>query len=81
MNCTAVADMFNARGIPTGPYCRCKIWDGAMVRRFYGNTLLKGMPSRNVKHSVKFHEIGRRKSIKESQGAGLLSLPASGVLQ
>ena len=68
LNCTAVADMLNARGIPTGKYCRRKSWDGAMVRRFYGNPLLKGMPARGVRHSVKLHETGRRKSVKNPKG-------------
>ena len=68
LNCSAVADMFNARGIATGPYCRRDTWNGAMVRRFFGNPLLKGMPSRNTMHSVKFHEIGRRTSVKNPDG-------------
>ena len=65
LNCSAVGDMFNASGIATGPYCTRATWNGAMVRRFYGNPLLKGMPSRNTMHSVKFHEIGRRTSVKK----------------
>lgn len=68
VNCTAVADMFNARGIAVAPYCPKKIWDGAMVRRFYGNPLLKGMPYRNRKHSIKFHEQGVRKSMTNPKG-------------
>jgi hypothetical protein len=75
LNCTAVADMFNARGIQTGPYCRSKVWDGAMVRRFYGNTLLKGEAARNNKHTVKFHESGKRKSVKNPKGPVFYSCP------
>lgn len=68
LNCTAVADMFNARGISPGPYCRNKVWSGAMVRRFYGGTLLKGQAMRCRKHTVKFHETGKRKSVNNPKG-------------
>lgn len=68
LNCTAVADMFNARGVAVGPYCRKKAWDGTMVRRFYGNPLLKGVAIRNRKHSAEFHESGRRKSVTNPKG-------------
>ena len=44
LNCSAVADWLNAEGIPLGPYCRNNKWDGAMVRRFFKNSLLKGQP-------------------------------------
>jgi hypothetical protein len=75
LNCSAVADMFNRRGIPPGPYCRRKSWDGAMVRRFYGNPLLKGMAARCSKHSKKFHEVGRRRSVKNPKGPVYYACP------
>lgn len=67
-NFTAVADMLNARGVAVGPYCRRKTWDGAMVRRFYGNPLLKGQAVRKRRHSVKVHESGVRKSVLNPKG-------------
>jgi site-specific DNA recombinase len=75
LNCTAIADMFNARQIEVGPYCRRKEWDGAMVRRFYSNPLLKGQPYRNRKHSVKFHESGVRRSVINPKGPVYFSCP------
>ncbi len=61
-NCSAVADWFNSRGFSVGRMCRRRTWDGPMVRRFYGNTLLKGLPQRGAKRTVKHHETGRRVS-------------------
>lgn len=75
LNCTAVADIFNARGIPTGPYCTRETWDGAMIRRFYANSLLKGMARRNVMHTVKIYETGQRKSVKNPNGPVYYSVP------
>jgi hypothetical protein len=74
-NCTAVADWFNAAKVPVGPYCRRKTWDGQMVRRFYGNPLLKGAPERGNRHTVKKHELGRRKSEKNPAGPISWSCP------
>ena len=45
-NYSAVADWFNTEKIPPGPYCRRPTWNGAMVRRFYANPLLKGLAER-----------------------------------
>src|SRR5262249_20346171 len=67
-NCTAVADWLNARGVPTGKYCRKATWDGAMVRRVTRNAILKGLPGRGFKHTVKHHELGRRVSVKNPEG-------------
>jgi hypothetical protein len=39
-----------------------------MVRRFYSNPLLKGLPGRGFKHSVKHHESGRRRSVPNPNG-------------
>jgi len=65
---TSVADYFNKHGVPTGPYCRNKVWDGAMVRRLYLNPILKGQPQRGVRHSDKHHQTGRRISVKNPDG-------------
>ncbi|WLD15142.1 recombinase family protein [Planctellipticum variicoloris] len=61
-NWTAVADYFNKHGVSTGPYCRNKRWDGAMVRRLFHNPLLKGRPQRGARCSDKNYECGRRMS-------------------
>ena len=67
-NVTAVAEWFNAIGVPVGPYCRNDKWDGKMVRRFYRNPLLKGAPERGNRYTVKKHELGRRVSVKNPDG-------------
>lgn len=67
LNCSAVADMFNAQGIPVGPYARNDKWDGNMVRRFYRNPLLMGQARRGMMHSVKHFESGRRRSVKSKK--------------
>lgn len=67
-NCSAVADWLNAQQVPTGKYCRRKTWDGKMVRRVTGNSLLKGMPGRGFRHTDKRHETGRRVSIPNPKG-------------
>src|ERR1035438_411369 len=48
LNCSAVADWLNGEGVPVGPYCRKKQWDGKMVRQFFDKTVLKGMPGRGL---------------------------------
>ena len=68
LNCSAVADCFNRQGVPVGKYCRRKEWYGAMVRRFFRNPILKGMPCRGTRHTVKHHEKGRRVSEKNPKG-------------
>ena len=74
-NASAVADFFNASGMPVGPYCRRKKWDGAMVLRFYKNPLLSGRPGRGFKHTIKHHESGRRISVRRPGGPTLLNFP------
>jgi site-specific DNA recombinase len=74
-NCSAVADGWNAEGIPVGPYSRNEKWDGKMVRRFYRNTLLKGRPERGNRCTVKNHEKGRRVSVKNPNGPCSWSCP------
>lgn len=75
LNYSAVADMLNARGVPTGKYCRNKVWDRNLVKRFYANPILKGSPSRGAKHSIKIYETGQRKSVKNPGGPVFYSRP------
>ena len=75
-NCAAVADWLNEQGVSPGPYCRRQTWDGKMVRRVTANTLLKGMPGRGFKHTVKHHESGRRISVKNPKGPQFREYPA-----
>jgi len=75
LNCSFVADWFNAQHVPTGPFCRSHKWDGHMVRRFYKNSLLKGQARRGDKHTVKHHETGRRVSVNNPDGAEIYSVP------
>ncbi len=74
-NCSTVADFFNAEGFPVGKYCRRKTWYGAMVRRFYRNSLLKGKPGRGFRHTVKHHESGRRISVPNPDGPTFVEFP------
>ena len=39
-----------------------------MVRRYYRNPLLKGMPCRGKRHTIKHHEKGRRVSVPNPKG-------------
>lgn len=68
LNCSATADWFNQQGVPVGPYCDRKEWYGAMLRRYYGNPILKGMPCRGKRRTVKRHEMGGRISEKNPDG-------------
>jgi hypothetical protein len=68
LNCSVVADYFNQNGYSTGPYCRRKLWNGPMVRRYYKNRLLSGHPGRGFRHTIKHHETGRRVSVKNPNG-------------
>jgi len=68
LNGNVVADYFNAHNVPTGPYCKADRWTGTLVMQFYRNELLKGMPFRCKKHTVKNNETGRRDSTKNPQG-------------
>jgi site-specific DNA recombinase len=74
-NCTAVADWLNDEKVPTGKYCRTKKWTGAVVRRISANPLLKGLPGRGFKHTIKHHEIGRRISVKKPEGPRFRECP------
>ena len=46
-----------------------------MVRRVTAQPLLKGMPGRGFKHTVKHHETGRRVAVKNPDGPTYLDLP------
>jgi len=75
LNCSAVADWFNSLGVPVGKYCRRKDWTGAMVRRSYSNTILKGQPARGRKRTIKQHETGRRISVPNPLGPTYVEFP------
>lgn len=81
LNCSAVAAWFNANQVATGPYCDNSVWDGAMIRRFYGNPLLKGMPQRGATHTVKKHEKGRRIAEKNPEGPVYYECPHLAYLE
>src|SRR5262245_33709254 len=76
LNCSAVADWLNQLGVAPGTYCRRQSWNGAMVRRLTRNPLLKGMPGRGFRHTVKHHETGRRVSVKNPKGPQFRDYPA-----
>ncbi len=68
-----MADWFNQQGVPVGKYCgrknrKLKKWTGAMVRRYFGNPLLKGQPGRGFRHTIKHHGTGRRISVPNPKG-------------
>ncbi|MFM7113915.1 MAG: recombinase family protein [Planctomycetota bacterium] len=72
----AVADWLNQNNVPVGPYARSRTkWDGTTVRRLTMNPLLKGMPGRGFKKSIKHHETGRRVSVKNPDGPVLIDCP------
>ncbi|MCE9556545.1 MAG: recombinase family protein [Planctomycetes bacterium] len=74
-NCSRIAVWLNAREVPLGPYTRCGKWSGQMVRRLTRNPLLKGMPGRGYKHTVKHHETGRRMPVKNPTGPTFRECP------
>lgn len=76
LNCSMVADWLNEREFPTGPCRRSrKQWYGKMVREYFKNPILKGLPWRGRHHTVKRHETGRRKSVKNPKGPNFFSAP------
>jgi hypothetical protein len=71
---SVVADFFNKRGFSTGIGRRGKTkWDGTMALAYYRNPLLKGMPARGTKHTVR-RSAWPSKSTSTWQGR-LSSLP------
>jgi len=74
-NCSAVADWLNSLRVATGKYARRTKWDGKMVRRVTGNTLLKGMPGRGFTSTVKHHETGRRVAVKSPNEPAFRACP------
>jgi hypothetical protein len=74
-NCSAVADWLNRERVPVGKYARRQTWDGKMVRRITANPLLKGMPQRGRRHTVKHHETGRRVAVTNPQGPQFWNAP------
>lgn len=81
LNCSAIADFFNEIGFAVGPYCKNQSWNGAMVRRYFKNPILKGMPERGNMHTVKHHESGKRKSIKNPDGPVSIDVPNLKILE
>ena len=75
LDCSIVADFFNERHFPVGRLARRKEWNGQMVRRFFQNPLLKGMPQRGKRHTVKHHGTGRRISVKNPKGPVYYAAP------
>lgn len=59
-----VADWLNQQQIPTGPYCRKKRWDCAMVSRFVHHLILKGERIRNRLICKRNNKTGRHRSKK-----------------
>ena len=80
LNCSALADYLNTVNFDVGPYCRNTEWNGAMVRRYYSNPILKGKPERGNMHSVKHHETGKRRSVKNPEGPVAIELPHLAIL-
>ena len=74
-NRSAVADWLNQRGVPLGPYCRSNKWTGPIVGRITRNPLLKGMPRRGFRHTIKHHESGCRVSVKNPKGPKFRECP------
>src|SRR5262249_31417842 len=75
LNCSAVAQWFNEIGFPLGRFARRKEWNGAKVRAYFKNPILKGMPQRGRMHSVKHHGSGKRRSIKNPKGPTYYEAP------
>jgi hypothetical protein len=75
LNCSAVADFFNQRGFQPGISCSNRKWNGAMVRRFFSNPVLKGTPGRGFMHTIKNHTSGKRISVKNPKGPSFIDCP------
>ena len=80
LNCSAIADYFESVGFKVGPYCTNQKWEGQMVRRFYGTAILKGMPERGNMYSKKFHQTGKRRSVKNPEGPVSIEMPHLEIL-
>ena len=80
LNCSAIADYFESVGFKVGPYCTNQKWDGKMVRRFYKNPILKGMPERGNMYTKKHHQTGLRRSEKNPEGPVSIEMPNLEIL-
>ena len=80
LNCSRIADYFESVGFKVGSYCTNEKWDGKMVRRFYKTPILKGKPERGNMHSVKHHQTGRRRSVKNPDGPIFIEMPHLEIL-
>lgn len=63
-----VADWLNENNVPISINCQRKVkkWNGALVRDFLFNTLLKGERQWNNKKAVRVNKTGKRKAVKAS---------------
>src|SRR5262249_35460914 len=52
-----------------------EVWNGEIMRRITGNPLLRGMPRRGLKQTVKHHETGRRVYVKNHEGPSFYECP------
>ncbi|MCC7086805.1 MAG: recombinase family protein, partial [Pirellulales bacterium] len=74
LNCSDCARFFIEAGFPRSKYAK-GTWDGAAVREFYHNEILKGFPYRGKKHSVKTHSNGHRTSVTNPKGPKFYAAP------
>ena len=51
-----------------------------MVRRFYKNPILKGMPERGNMYTKKIHQTGKRRSVKNPEGPVFIEMPHLEIL-
>ena len=80
LNCTIVADWLNAQNVPTGKYCRNKVWNGKLVRQVTRNSLLKGLPAQRPSPHGQTPRIWTTDSSKEPQRTNVLVGPTFGLL-
>jgi hypothetical protein len=66
-----LADELNSTKVPTGPGCRTKNWNGAMVRRIVYNPILKGVRVWNDHVTKRINKTGRRRQFKAPAGERL----------
>ncbi len=80
LDCSAVADFFNKSDVPTGPCAKGNKWTGRLVRGLYSNTILKGMPYRDKRMTVKHHETGRRIPVDNPDGPSFYEVPHLAII-
>ncbi|MDB5389506.1 MAG: hypothetical protein JWM11_5152 [Planctomycetaceae bacterium] len=75
LNYSLVARHFNAQGADGGTSRRSGDWTGASIRGLYRNPILKGMPQRGTRKTIKHHESGRRISVLNPDGPIFIDCP------